>query len=370
MSTPVLTTEPVRGAFRHLPTLDGFRALAILLVLIGHTLTFSLHLPGYWSEIGGGGVALFFVLSGFLITGLLCNKETVHGSIDLGGFYRDRALRIFPAFYLLLVITAGLIALKLVTDVPWYAVGVCALFLRNIAGRGDTLTHLWSLALEQQFYVIWSLALWRVKCRNILPWAIGGAAVITLWRTVAITLHLWHYESGWYYVRTDFRIDSIIIGSCLALVLYRPGDTARREYLRRKLEPVARLAHPLWVFPAFIAWTVGVSLSVACRPFYVTGQMLLGSLMLLNAVLSPPAFWARILTCAVMRRIGLYSYSLYLWQQIFLLQKTPDWGWVRVFPFDLLCACAAGIASYHLIERPFLKWKAALKSQSASPHNT
>ena len=105
--------------FGHMPRLDGFRALGILLVLIGHTLTFSLHASPEWGAVGGGGVILFFALSGFLITSLLCNEEAQHGKIDILGFYRDRILRICPAFYFLRAVTSLLIALKWVLNVPW-----------------------------------------------------------------------------------------------------------------------------------------------------------------------------------------------------------------------------------------------------------
>ena len=347
----------------HMPQLDGFRALGILLVLFGHTLSFSLHFPPEWGAVGGGGVILFFALSGFLITSLLCNEEAQTGTIHIFGFYRDRILRIFPAFYFLLAVTSLLIALKWVLHVPWYSVGVCALFLRNIFGRGDSLTHIWTLSLEQQFYAFWPLLIRGVKCRFALPWAVGGVVLVTLWRTVAILLKLWSYENGRFYVRPDFRLDSILIGCCLALMLYRPFGVGRAVY-RRWLDRCARLAHPVWVLPVFVAWSASTCNSVAMRPYFVTVQMVLSGLLLLNVVMCPDTGWARWLSSPWLRQIGAYSYSIYLWQQIFLVEKTPDWGWVRVFPFDVCGACLAGIASYYLIERPFLRWKKKLKERS------
>ena len=354
---------PSTPLFGHMPRLDGFRAVGILLVLIGHTLTFSLRLSPAWGAVGGGGVILFFALSGFLITSLLCNEEARQGKIDVFGFYRDRILRIFPAFYFLLAVTSVLIALKLVLNVPWYSVGVCAFFLRNIFGRGDSLTHIWTLSLEQQFYAFWPLLIRAVKCRFALPWAVGGVVLVTLWRTVAIMLQLWRYENGRFYVRPDFRLDSILIGCCLALVLYRPLDAGRAAY-RRMLEQCARLAHPVWVLPAFVAWTVTTCSSVAMRPYFVTVQMALAGLLLLNVVLCPETTWARWLASSWLRQIGRFSYSIYLWQQIFLVEKFPDWGWVRAFPFDVGGACLAGVLSYYVIERPFLNWKKRLRERS------
>jgi len=365
-SIPVEARKPSSVLFGHMPRLDGFRGMAILLVLLGHTLQFSLHLSDRWGALGGSGVLLFFALSGFLITGLLCNEEARHGTIDLVGFYRDRALRIFPAFYFLLAVTSLLVALKLVTGLPWYSVAVCALFLRDIFGRGEALTHIWTLSLEQQFYAFWPLLVRAVKCRFVLRWAVAIAVLVTVWRTVAIVLKLWNYDSGRYYVRPDFRIDSILIGCCLALVLYRPRETpvSSTEQAHPRLLQVARLAHPVWVLPALLMWTVGAIHAVALRPVFVTIQMTLAGLLLLNAVLCGESFWARFLSSAWLRQVGRFSYSIYLWQQIFLVEKLPDWGWVRVFPFDAVAACVAGIASYYLIEQPFLRWKKSLQKRS------
>ena len=323
MITTPETSKPAQTLFGHMPRLDGFRGVAILLVLMGHTLTFSLHLPDHWGAIGGGGVILFFALSGFLITGLLCNEEARNGTIDIFGFYRDRVLRIFPAFFVLLGITSVLIALKLITDVPWYSIVVCALFLRNIFGRGDALTHIWTLSLEQQFYAFWPLLVRFVKCRRILPWALSAVVLVTLWRTAAIFLKLWNFESGRYYVRPDFRLDSILIGCCLALALYRPRDTAvaADRTGHPLLYQIARLAHPLWVLPAFVAWTVATCSSVALRPWFVTIQMTLAGLLLLNVVLCDESVWARWLASGWLRQIGKFSYSIYLWQQVFLVEN-------------------------------------------------
>lgn len=359
--------ECARIAFRHMPALDGVRAVAILMVLSGHMLTFSLHFSSDWGAVGGAGVVVFFVLSGFLITGLLCNEEARSGTVNVFGFYRDRALRILPAFFVLLAVTSLLMGLNLVTDVPWYSIAVCALFLRNIFGRGDELTHIWSLSLEQQFYTLWPLFVRWIKCRSLFPWALGSVIVITLWRMTAIVLDLWSYETGRFNVRPDFRIDSILLGCCLALLLYRPGEAAESGMARgRRLWRLAQWAHPVWVLPAFIGWTVGFCSSVPCRPYFVTGQMFFAGLLLLNVVVCPQTAWARLLSVGALRQIGAYSYSIYLWQQIFLVMKTPDWGWVRAFPYDVIGACAAGIASYYLVERPFLKWKAKLKALEIS----
>ena len=173
--------KPAKEAFtfRHFPQLDGLRGASIALVLIGH-LDYATPVPQMRESLSGLGVLLFFVLSGFLITGLLCQEEREHGRISIANFYINRILRIFPAYYFFLLAVTILMACRLITDVPWYTVGVCALYLRNIFGRGDSLTHIWSLSLEEQFYAIWPWTVARVGSRRLLGWALFAVAAITL----------------------------------------------------------------------------------------------------------------------------------------------------------------------------------------------
>lgn len=138
--------------FRHFPQLDGLRGLAIVLVLAGHVLEFGF---GIHTDFGGLGVLLFFLLSGFLITGLLDREKTRTGAISLRAFYIRRVLRLFPALFIFLATQCVLIETRVVTDTPWYAVAACLLYVRNIWGRGSTTGHIWSLSLEEQFYTSW-----------------------------------------------------------------------------------------------------------------------------------------------------------------------------------------------------------------------
>jgi len=113
--------HPQESAFGHLPRLDGFRGISILLVLVGHEMQFPLGHEG-WGALGGLGVLLFFVLSGFLITLLLLREQLETSRIDLGAFYVRRALRILPAFFVLIVVVCVLMVSGWVTDVTWGAV--------------------------------------------------------------------------------------------------------------------------------------------------------------------------------------------------------------------------------------------------------
>lgn len=359
--------------FGHFRQLDGLRGISILLVLLGHSLHFSLHLPGPWEALGGVGVMLFFVLSGFLITGLLCREEMDFGCIDVIGFYRNRALRIFPAYYFLLLLTAVMVSIGAVGDMPWYTIPVCMLYVRNIFGRGDALTHTWTLSLEQQFYTIWPLFFRRLGSQALFGWSAISIAVITLWRTVAVVLQFWNWDTGRYYVRPDFRFDSILAGCWIALLLYRKRDPktileniAVSPMLQKRIRVFVRIANAAWVFPALIAWTLLAEDRIALRPVFVTVQMTLATLLLLNLVIVRDSVAGNWLSCRWLKVFGRLSYSIYLWQQLFVVVKKPDWGWIRIFPFDVLSACLAGALSFWLIEQPFLKWKARMRRHSLS----
>ena len=132
--------------------IDGLRGIAIVLVLFGHEADFTLglHVLG---EIGAVGVLLFFVLSGYLITATLEWELADTGRINRREFYLRRAMRILPAFWTLIAVTVALKLAGLVTDVTWKAVAACLFFVRNVRGRGQSLGHIWSLSLQEQFYL-------------------------------------------------------------------------------------------------------------------------------------------------------------------------------------------------------------------------
>src|SRR5580704_2439818 len=138
---------------KRIPGLDGIRALSIILVLFAHLGDGVSR----WAQYGGFGVEAFFVLSGFLITWLLCVEEDKRGVISLPSFYARRALRILPPAFLYIAL-ASLLGLlgwaNIVRNEPLYSI----FFIRNLmANGGDHLGHLWSLAIEEQFYFLWPL---------------------------------------------------------------------------------------------------------------------------------------------------------------------------------------------------------------------
>ncbi|MBM4380318.1 MAG: acyltransferase, partial [Deltaproteobacteria bacterium] len=201
-----------------LPQLDGLRGLCILLVLAGHALQFrGGHAQG-GEVLAGFGVQSFFALSGFVITRLLLEEETRRGAVSLRHFYLRRALRLVPALAALLAAVAGLMLVGLVTDESWRSWLISAAYLRNIGGTGTTLAHLWSLALEEQFYLLWPLLLgWAPRGRRA-AWVAGAMAAVVLARTVGIAFALQPPESGVFYLRPWYRADALLVGAWLALV--------------------------------------------------------------------------------------------------------------------------------------------------------
>jgi peptidoglycan/LPS O-acetylase OafA/YrhL len=342
--------------FGYLPQLDGFRGLCIALVLIGHTFLSSC------STLGGLGVMMFFVLSGFLITGLLANEEEETGTISLKDFYARRALRILPAFLVFISIISLLIKCRLVTDVPWYTVVVACVYLSNVFGRGETIAHLWSLSLEEQFYAIWPAVFRRLRRRGALRFACGSVLIISSLRAASIILSTSSfYFSGRVYERPWFRFDSILVGCVISLSLLS---------VPKGLAVLVRHLPPIPIFLGLVSWTVLGQRFECCRPFYLTIQMGVTGYLLFSIVEYPTGLAAKLCCTLPLRWLGRISYSVYLWQQIFLISRVPSWGVLRQFPVNVICALVAGVISHYVVEQPFLRLKARLQKSTVSTPTT
>lgn len=343
--------------FRHFPQLDGLRGTAVLLVCLGHALVFRLGRSARWTQVASLGVLFFFVLSGFLITGLLCSEERRTRRVSLKYFYVRRAFRILPAFAVYVLTVICLSHFKLITDSSWKTVLVSVLFLKNFFGPGlSALGHLWSLSLEEQFYLFWPLLFAVVGRRRLLAPTMGLILGIALYRGVAILVAPYDYGSGVFELRSDFRMDSILVGCGLALVL----DRRPQELMR-----FSRLAcwgtHPLWALPLLFYWTLFCNLEPVWS-VYLSVQTVLVGCLVFHLVAFPKSVVGRLLQQRWIRLVGLLSYSLYLWQQPFLVLSTPSWGAARELPWCVLLSGAAAGLSYVLVERPFLQLKRQFSS--------
>lgn len=360
---------------RHIPALDGVRGIAILLVLLYHFVT-SLEVLGVSSpylllfHFGWCGVDIFFTLSGFLITGILL--DTKNAPHFFKSFYIRRILRIFPLYYL-----AICVVLLLRTTLPqagvWgtydsaWAPGSLwwpTLLLQNVAnirhGVDPTgvLTHYWSLAVEEHFYLIWPLLVWLLPRRWILAVALTAA-----FASLAIRAMLFHHVTDIFTIfdLTPLRMDGLAIGAIAAVELRAHGARAlAKQALLLLITATAMLAilfllrrtpiqndHAVWLFsyPLVAVCTAAI--------------LLLGS---------AGGRVAKILSATPLRWFGKYSYGLYVWHPVIgmLLFHSR----VAVFPKDggtiLYLAIAAAIfaldlavawLSFHLWEKRFLDLK-------------
>ena len=330
----------------NVPALDGLRGLAILLVLGRHA---DKLLPG-----GLLGVDLFFVLSGFLITTLLLNEWGATGSISLGAFWRRRALRLLPALFVFVpVVIVGYAVLVALGRQPQeelvdMAVGglatlgyVANIFRADGAFKASSFSHTWSLATEEQFYLIWPLMLVSVlalgtRLRGLVYALAAVAAGLAAWRIAVIV------ELG---VRPVPR-----------LLCPRHARRRPRARLSRGCCVCAGLARHVPRWTSYCA--LGVAAAIVAffdmgnpvhAAFGISGFAVAAAIVLLACVLEPNWLFARAMTWRPLRGLGRVSYGLYLWHvPIFLLV-----GWELGIPLAIVVA----LASYRFVEQPFLRLK-------------
>jgi peptidoglycan/LPS O-acetylase OafA/YrhL len=329
--------------------LDALRGIAILLVLGRHLTYFPL-----WTKIGWAGVDLFFVLSGFLISGLLFREWQQSGSLNLGRFYIRRGFKIYPAFYVLLLVSIAVsIFVPGITThaVAWRSVLTESLFVQNYFPGiwGQT----WSLAVEEHFYIALPIILWllyRSRRTHADPFrALPGLFMAV--STVAIALRIattWHMSTAadelLYLCPTHLRIDGLLFGVLLSYYRY---------FQPEKFLELARGAGSAIVIlvAAFLLLVVPLNSPIMHTVGFTMVFFGFGFL-LVRAIDAKPHRYASALVVAPLAGIGYYSYSIYLWH-----------GWVcRLLPHAnspgfLGCLAAAiflGIAMAKLVEYPML----------------
>jgi len=311
----------------YVPALDGLRALAIAAVV-------GLH---YWNvpECGGLGVDLFFCLSGFLITTLLLEEHAESGAISLKNFYGRRARRLFPALALLLVVylaaTEGR-GLRTVVLTGFYAGNIVRAFGDDPLLKSP-LGHLWSLAQEEQFYLLWPAALLlllRLR-RNVAPILLALLFVaVTVWRVL-----LAHHgaSSARLQFGPDVRADGMVAGCLLA-------------FLRTRIS-----IKPTDALTAAAVWTVAIaaffSLLLPDWQVYVRPTFNLAACVLVAAAVSGTGL-AEALSIRPLVSLGKISYSLYLWHLPVLVAVGRDHPWPA-----LVAAVAVSWLSYRFVEQPF-----------------
>ena len=342
----------------YIPTLDGWRALSIGLVILHHSqvrcsIPVLAPLLQSLSQAGEVGVELFFSISGLLICSRLLDEESRSGAISVKNFYLRRFFRILPAacFYLLTLAVLTAFHLIPLPALDWFG---SLFFFRNYVMLHDYVRHsplalhwytghFWSLSMEEHFYLLLPAVLVVFKRTRIWVLAFLTMAV-TLRRS--ILAHLLHSNYQFNF-RTDTHVDALLIPAMIALALY---PVARNPTVKQRL--------PAWSFPLLLTMEVGL-LTVRIPLFFTLQAAVLASLILSTA-LHPQFLPGRILEYPPIRWIGRISYSLYLWQQLFfgaaIVAGPPRLAWLRQPPYNLLALLACATFSYYVIERPMMRF--------------
>ena len=322
-----------------------------------------------WIPGGFLGVDIFFVLSGFLITTILLEEHQRRDAISLGSFYARRALRLLPAVTGLLV-AHGALAVVAGSDLGLEArtAGAVALYILNwvIAGGGEVaagLGHLWSLSIEEQFYLAWPVFLFfALRQRQPTYLIVVAAGVGILWAT-GIRAWLWLHDAGWeaIYVSTDARIDELLMGALLAVAFQR-GWQLPRHLRSLGVAGLAVLLLCAAVVPADSGWLfIGGGLTV----IGLAAVLLVASLFDADGPLTRMFEWRPAV------ELGKASYSLYLWHAPVFVAVSAHLGgrWVAERVVVGLVGCAlATLASYRLIEVPVAQyWRRLAAKRDAAP---
>jgi peptidoglycan/LPS O-acetylase OafA/YrhL len=350
----------------HYPALDGLRGLAILLVVFLHNFGFMRYFFFGWL-----GVDLFFVLSGFLITGILL--DSVSKKRFLKNFYTRRALRIFPLYYLVLAICLFLVPLLRypVFDMHYYQQNGLwlAVFLQNWLyifkqqTGSSMLLHFWSLAVEEQFYLVWPAVILFVKDPRKLLWVlISVLLAVMIGRYLLWIFHIQHLAYDSFYTFT--RIDGICVGSLIAVLI-----RIKPDFLKNYRHIIVLVLAAVNFLMYFLNQNTSVRLPYLAFVGYTTFAVMFGFLVY-EAVVGKTRIIMAIFQNAVLRFFGRISYGLYVYHWPLYLILSPFFyhmflrilptGQWAVFASSLtvtIIAVVVSVLSYRFFENYFLKLK-------------
>lgn len=348
-----------KEAFK-LPSLDGLRAISIGLVVLGHASATTAAPEWFkalarWAPDSEAGVTVFFVISGYLITTLLRKERTRTGAIDLKAFYIRRILRIFPVFYLYLAAVYLLDRAQGLEIHGWLYLAAATFTTNFVSGGTWLLGHTWSLAVEEQFYLSWP---WVMRAGTRV--ATVGSIILILLGPVARIVGALRPDLAPYLLVPFLRhADAIMLGCAGALHEHRFGERLRRWLGGYTFLFIASL---ILVAVSYMRHTKGFGRLVI--PFGTSVEAGLVVLVILGVTIPSQTLPFRILNWAPMARLGVLSYSLYLWQQPFLYSEAWIHSdvWWRRFPLCIALALVTAALSYSIWERPFLRLKDRLKA--------
>ncbi|RXH58423.1 acyltransferase family protein [Granulicella sibirica] len=328
---------------RSIPSLDGLRALSVLAVILGHSRAALLDRIPFNAAFrdGSKGVAVFFVISGFLITHLLLKELRRDETINLKRFYLRRTFRIFPPFYVFLIIVAVLGLLHEI-QVTRTMLLIAATYTWNYARIPETWTlgHCWSLTLEEQFYLLWPLCMAKFKLRTNL--GIAAAVILLSPLSRLITYYAWPSMRERIDMMLHTHLDTIMTGCLLALMLELK---IWQRVTKLALSPIAPTVAIAFLF------TVDIWAKQRLRGMYLLSvgislENLAIATILLYVVFRHESPLGKFLNLKPIKHFGMISYSIYLYQQLFTGPYT------RQFPLNMLFIVAAAELSYLLVEKP------------------
>jgi len=364
---------------RHVPALDGIRGMAAILVMVFHLARQEIAgtgpaAIGAVAQFGWAGVDLFFVLSGFLISGILLDSRDRPRFFRT--FYRRRALRIFPLYFAFLALYIYVIVPVLpgaesdiVQRQKWlwtYLSNFDVARFGWYAGVGSHANNLWSLAIEEQFYLVFPLAVFFLPRRAI--WVAAGSCVVG-----ALVVRLYLAQAGYgtlvSYVLTFTRVDALGLGILVALM-------ARQRQMLRQFVPTARAAIVAAILACGVVTFRNGRFSFDDWSTVLIAQPLLAfgfaGVLLLTVTDGGSERLRRLFESRILRFFGLYSYGLYMWHPLMgrvvrlagLQQAKVEAALhsstaavLLVVTAKFLLAIAAALLSYYVIERPFLRLK-------------
>ncbi len=334
-----------------IPSLDGIRALSVLLVILAHS--------GYGHVVPGGlGVTIFFFLSGYLITTLLLAEHVHTTTISIGRFYVRRMLRLLPPLLLTLllaytlvglgILSGGMTVAGLASQIFYFANYYSIFFDPGMTFPSGT-GVIWSLAVEEHFYVLYPIALLyllnrRLPVRTISLLLVATCVIVLVWRVYLVEI-VGVSELRTYYA-SDTRIDSIIYG-CLLGIIAKPG---------RGSQQMARLGMAHWLLLLGSCMIVLITLAYKEPKFRETYRYSLQGLALL------PIFYCAIrfsrhpmfifLNWSIMKRIGVYSYAMYLIHHVVIIALRENVPWFSTSPIALsLGALTLSVVYAALLDR-------------------
>src|ERR1019366_2255403 len=313
---------------QRIPSLDGLRAISITLVILSHLVKWKHISLDVLGSYGALGVHVFFVLSGYLITNLLLREYERSSTISLREFYIRRAYRIFPAAFVFLAVVIVLYW----HEVRWYHAAAALFYVANMdVTRPWVFGHLWSLSIEEQFYLLWPFALknWQSRKTAIL---------------VCVSIVTPIFWTGLY----GFRVHNGLVGSLPAFADQLAIGCLLAIFAPRIPKIRGSLALAMVLLTIFIPWFPASSPSRSLFMLFVLGPLL--NLSIAGLVLHVIQVPYRALNWAPVAWLGKISYSLYLWQELFCSNAALHQGYVLVLP-ALACACL----SYYLVEQPMLR---------------